>query len=427
MIATTAYTTAPELAKELDATDDLRRFREEFIFPKQENGQPFVYLCGNSLGLQPKGAAAAVQEEMDNWSQLGVEGHFHAKRPWTEYHEFLTEAMARVVGAKPIEVVVMNTLTVNLHFMLVSFYRPNQRRRKILIEADAFPSDKFAVTSQLQFHGLDSAECMVELAARPGEVLLRNEDIRAKIEELGDELALVMLGTTNYYTGQRFDLKAITEWGHSVGATVGFDCAHGAGNVPLDLHDTNCDFALWCNYKYLNGGPGTLGGVFVNERYANDRALPRFTGWWGHELKTRFIMEDEFIPTPGAEGWQMSNPPILSLAAFRAALEVFDEAGIDALRAKSLRLTAYLEFLVGQLGEDVVRVITPSDPEQRGCQLSIQVKAADKALFDRITERGVIADWREPDVIRIAPAPLYNSFQDVHAFYSILKAVLEEG
>jgi len=340
------------------------------------------------------------------------------------YHEFLTEAMARVVGAKPIEVVVMNTLTVNLHLMMVSFYRPTATRCKVIIEADAFPSDKYAVESQIRFHGLDPATCLIELAPRPGEVCLRSEDIQQTINETGQALALVLLGNTNYYTGQYFDMKQITAWGHGVGAFVGFDCAHGAGNVELNLHDSGCDFAVWCNYKYLNAGPGSVGGVFVHERHAHSKNMPRFEGWWGHRKDTRFKMRDAFEPTPGVEAWQLSNPPILSMVAVWSSLRIYDEVGMPALRNKAVKLTGYLEELVLSLGDDIISIVTPNDPSQRGCQLSIQVKNSNRRLFDQLTDLGVIADWREPDVIRVAPVPLYNSYDDVWRFYNSLKTVL---
>lgn len=419
------YSTDLNFARALDQEDPLAGFRDRFHLPIQEDGSPFVYLCGNSLGLQPKSTKAAIDQELLDWSNLGVEGHLHAKNPWLPYHEFLTKAMGKVVGAKPQEVVVMNTLTVNLHLMMVSFYRPQGKRNKVLIEADAFPSDKYAAESQIRFHGLDPTDCLIELSAEAGEEYLRESKIQEVIEEQGEEIALVLLGNTNYYTGQFFDMKSITAWGHAKGCMVGFDCAHGAGNVPLELHDSGCDFAVWCSYKYLNSGPGSLGGVFVHERHAHDKGLPRFAGWWGHNKETRFGMRDAFDPIPGVEAWQLSNPPILSMAAIWASLKIFEEAGMDRLRAKALQLTAYLEYLVNQLGEAQIKIITPADPNKRGCQLSIQVKQADKKLFERISEAGVIADWREPDVIRVAPVPLYNSYEDVHRFYTILNEVLQ--
>ena len=420
------YKNDVEFAKEMDERDPLRDYRSQFHLPLQADGTPYVYLCGNSLGLQPKTTAQAIQQELLDWQNLGVEGHFHAKNPWLPYHEFLTEAMARVVGGKPEEVVVMNTLTANLHFMLVSFYRPTDSRNKIIIEADAFPSDKYAAESQIRFHGYDPKECLIELKARDGEVCLRPEDIEAVIATEGQNVATILLGNTNYYTGQYFNIKQITEWGHAQGCLVGFDCAHGAGNVDLQLHDSGCDFAVWCNYKYLNSGPGGMGGVFIHERHLNDPSIPRFEGWWGHNKETRFKMRDAFEPMPTAEAWQLSNPPIMALAAVWSSLKIFDEVGMPALRKKAKLLTGYLEFLLHFLGQDQVNVVTPSDPKQRGSQLSIQVKNADKRLFDAITEAGVIADWREPDVIRVAPVALYNSFEDVYRFYEILRFALSK-
>ncbi len=413
-----------DFARAMDQKDPMRKFRNEFHLPMQKSGEPYVYLCGNSLGLQPKSTRKAIEQELTDWENYGVEGHFHAKNPWMPYHEFLTNAMAKVVGAKPIEVVVMNTLSVNLHLMMVSFYRPTKARNKILIEFDAFPSDKYAVESQIKYHGYDPKESLIELKARKGEELIRMEDIEKVIEEQGDEIALIMLGNTNYYTGQFFDMKKITRLGHAKGCKVGFDCAHGAGNVELNLHDSGADFAVWCSYKYINSGPGSLGGCFVHERHANDKSLPRFAGWWGHNKATRFGMRDGFDPIPGVESWQLSNPPILSMAAILASLKIFEEAGISNLRKKAIQLTSYLEFLVDEINDDRIKIITPRNPQERGSQLSIQVKNADKALFDKITEKGVIADWREPDVIRIAPVALYNSFEDVFKFVEILKSEL---
>ncbi|MFT5165539.1 MAG: kynureninase [Saprospiraceae bacterium] len=418
------YENTLTFAKRMDAADPLKDFRTRFHLPIQKDGTPYVYLCGNSLGLQPKSIRAAIEQELSDWENYGVEGHLHAKNPWLPYHEFLTEAMAKVVGAKPMEVVVMNTLTVNLHLMMVSFYRPTAKRNKILIEYDAFPSDKYAVASQIQFHGYDPEESLIELKSREGEEIIRSEDIEKIIEEQGEEIALIMLGNTNYYTGQFFDMKKITELGHAKGCMVGFDCAHGAGNVNLDLHDSGADFAVWCNYKYINSGPGSLGGCFVHERHADDKSLPRFTGWWGHNKETRFGMRDAFDPIPGVEAWQLSNPPILSMAAIKASLEVFMDAGMENIFEKSKTLTDYLEFLINGMTGNKIEIITPKDPTQRGSQLSIQVKDADKTIYNKITEMGVIADWREPDVIRVAPVPLYNSFEDVYRFVDILKQAI---
>lgn len=419
------YQNSLAFARKMDEDDELSIYRSQYHLPIQNNGEPYIYLCGNSLGLQPKSTEANLQQELLDWKNLGVEGHFEARNPWMPYHEFLTEAMAKVVGAKPIEVVVMNTLTVNLHLMMVSFYQPKGKRNKIVIEADAFPSDKYAVESQIKFHGFSPEESLIELKARAGEVCLREDDILDVIDSQGDEIALILLGNTNYYTGQYFDMKKISEHGHAKGCMVGFDCAHGAGNIPLNLHDSGCDFAVWCNYKYLNSGPGGLGGAFIHERHAYNKELPRFSGWWGHNKETRFKMRDAFNPTPGVEAWQLSNPPILAMVSVWSALKLFDEVGMERLRKKAILLTGYLEFLINSLGDDIINIITPSNPEERGSQLSIQVKNANKELFEIITKKGVIADWREPDVIRVAPVPMYNSFEDVYKFYNILKNSLK--
>jgi kynureninase len=419
------YELGVEFARQMDASDPLRQYRDEFHLPFRDNGDPYVYLCGNSLGLQPKRTKAYIDQELEDWANLGVEGHIHAKNPWLPYHEFLTEGMAKVVGGLPHEVIVMNTLSVNLHLMMASFYRPTKDRFKILIESDAFPSDLYAVESQVAFHGFDKGEGVLKLYPRDGEVTLRQEDILDTIENEGDSIALILLGNVNYYTGQKFDIKAITRAGHRKGCLVGFDLAHGAGNLQLNLHDDGPDFATWCTYKYLNSGPGSVGGCFIHERHANSPDLPRFSGWWGHEKATRFNMRHDFKAISGAEGWQLSNPPILSLAAIRASLDIFNEVGMSKLNAKSKLLTGYMEYLIGQMHNDQINIITPSDPDQRGCQLSIQVRDADKSLFDQVMSLGVIADWREPDVIRVAAVPLYNSFEDVYNFVEILKEALK--
>lgn len=426
-----SFENSAEFAAATDAADTLASFRDRFHFPLDPNGESVLYFTGNSLGLQPKTVRDYVNQELDDWAKFAVEGHFHARHPWLSYHEFLTESMAEVVGALPIETVVMNSLTVNLHLLMVSFYRPIGKRRKIVIEKGAFPSDQYAVKSQIDWHGRDSdpgfgiADRLLELAPRTGESTLRTEDIVGAIREHGEEIALILLGGVNYYTGQAFDLEAITKAGHEVGAIVGFDCAHAAGNLELNLHAWNVDFAAWCSYKYLNSGPGGIAGVFVHERHADRSDLPRFAGWWGHDKQTRFLMGDEFHPIRGAEGWQLSNPPILQMAAMRASLDIFHEAGMKNLRAKSIKLTGFLEFLLKQIETDRIEIITPSDPAQRGCQLSIRVRESDRGLFDDLTKAGVVADWREPDVIRVAPAPLYNSFTDVHRFSLILRKCLE--
>ncbi|HHG85871.1 MAG TPA: kynureninase, partial [Bacteroidetes bacterium] len=368
---------------------------------------------------------AFVEQEMKDWEIYGVEGHFHAKNPWMPYHEFLTESMAKVVGALPGEVVVMNSLTVNLHLLMVSFYRPTPGRFKILIEADAFPSDRYAVASQLRFHGYDPAEAMIELRSKSGHPVVPTEEVLEIIEKEGDQIALVMMGGVNYYTGQAFEMDKITAAAQAKGCKVGFDLAHAAGNLHLKLHDWNVDFACWCTYKYLNSGPGSISGVFVNERHGKDASIPRFAGWWGHNKENRFKMPPNFEPMPGAEGWQLSNPPILALAPLRASLEIFAEVGMEALRAKSEKLSAFLIYLIQtRIQSDAVRIITPTDPKLRGCQVSLQTLANGRALFDQLTEGGVLADWREPDVIRLAPVPLYNSYQDVWAFVDLLVQAL---
>jgi kynureninase len=376
------------------------------------------------LGLQPKQTQAYIQQELDDWAKYGVEGHFEAKNPWMPYHEFLTETMAEVVGAKNSEVVVMNTLTTNLHMLMVSFYRPTAKKYKIVIESDAFPSDRYAVQSQLKFHGFDPEEGLVEWKPRKGEELLKIEDLEKIVEEQGDEIALLLIGGVNYYTGQFLDLKRIAQIGHSKECVVGIDLAHGAGNVEANLHDSGVDFAAWCTYKYLNSGPGSLAGLFVHERHQHDRDLPRFAGWWNHNKETRFNMRQPFDVMPGAEGWQLSNPPILSMAAIRSSLDMFKEVGMSALREKSERLTGYFEFLLDSLDSEQIKIITPRDPKRRGCQLSIQVKNADKSLHKKLTENNIITDWREPDVIRCAPVPLYNTYEDVYRMVAKLKDLL---
>jgi kynureninase len=413
-----------EFARAEDRTDPLAAFRERFLLPKGPDGGPAVYLAGNSLGLQPKRAREYVLQELDDWAAFGVEGHFHARNPWMPYHEKLTEMTARLVGARPVEVVVMNTLTVNLHLMMVSFYRPTRERFKILIEAGAFPSDQYAVASQARFHGLDPKSAIVELRPRAGEATLRSEDILETITREGKSLALVLLGNVNYLTGQAFDMALITRVAHRQGARVGFDLAHGAGNLRIALHDAGPDFAVWCSYKYLNAGPGGLSGCFVHERHAADPSLPRFSGWWGHDKTTRFRMGPEFKAIPGAEGWQLSNPPILQLAALRASLELFDEAGMQAIRDKGDRLTGFLEFLLDRIPGRPARIITPRDPCSRGSQLSLRVAGDPRGLLGNLAHAGVICDFREPDIIRAAPAPLYNRFEDVWTFAQILSNTL---
>lgn len=420
----TLFKTDKEFAVQQDHSDKLSHFRKQFHIPKGEKDNELIYLTGNSLGLQPKITKDYINQELADWASLGVEGHTHGHHPWLDYHEYLTETMADIVGAKPLEVIVMNSLTVNLHLMMVSFYNPTPKRYKILIEADAFPSDKYAMESQLRHHGYDDNEGLILWKSRQGEELANYEDLESILKEQGDEIALVMIGGVNYYTGQFFDLKKITELGHKHGCTVGFDCAHGAGNVQLKLHDSGADFAVWCTYKYLNSGPGSLSGAFIHERHAHRKNLNRFTGWWSHNKEKRFKMRDEFDQMPGAEGWQLSNPPILSMAAIRASLDVFKKAGFNNLCQKSDVLTSYFEFLIDEMDNEKIKIITPKNPKERGCQLSIQVKNADKSLHEKLSKNGIVTDWREPDVIRCAPVPLYNSYQDVFNFVERLEALL---
>ncbi|MGB1104223.1 MAG: kynureninase [Crocinitomicaceae bacterium] len=417
-----------EYAKEQDQKDPLRAYREQFHMPVI-NGIETVYFTGNSLGLQPKSVKNYLEEELDAWKNWGVEGHFEAKRPWFSYHEFLTDKIARVVGAKPLEVVVTHSLTTNLHLLMVSFYQPKGERYKIICEKKAFPSDQYALESQARFHDYDPSDAIIEIGPRPGEHLIHEEDVINAIKEAGDSLALVMIGGVNYYSGQLFDMKSITEAGHAVGAYVGFDLAHAAGNVKLELNAWGVDFAAWCSYKYLNSSPGGVSGMFVHERHAHNKDLPRFAGWWGHDKDTRFLMEPGFNPMPGAEGWQLSNAPVLGMAAHLASLDIFDEVGMDVLIAKRIQLTNYLEYIIEDISErnkDVCQfeIITPKDESRRGAQLSILSHGMGRALFDAITKEGVIADWREPNVIRIAPVPLYNSFEDVCRFGAILEKAI---
>ena len=408
-----------EFARQLDNKDPLKSFRDKFHFPNFHE-KKILYFTGNSLGLQPKKAAEYIQEELADWAKFGVEGHFHAKRPWYSYHENLCDMTAKIVGAKPIEVVVTHSLTTNLHLLLVSFYRPQGKRTKIICEAKAFPSDQYVLESQVNFHGL-TQENIVEVFPRAGEELIHLEDILSKIKELGDELALVMFGGVNYYTGQLFDMQKITAAAHDVGAIAGFDLAHATGNVNLHLHDWNVDFATWCGYKYLNSSPGGVSGIFVHERHANDSSLPRFAGWWGHDKEARFQMEKGFQPLSGAEGWQLSNAPVLGMAAHLAALEIFEEAGMDKIGEKRDLITSYLEFVIDSISENYkekcsFELITPRDKKQRGSQLSIKVMGQGIELFKRICALGVLADWREPNVIRLAPVPLYTSYEDCFHF-----------
>ncbi len=422
-----------ESARQWDAKDPLHAFREQFLIPKV-NQEPIIYFTGNSLGLQPADAGKAIERELEDWARFGVEGHFHARHPWYSYHERLAPGAASLLGARLEEVVLMNQLTSNLHFLLVSFYRPKGKRVKILTEHRPFPSDTYALASQIAFHGLDPNACLVEMQPREGEHTLRTDDILAKIQELGEELALVLFGGVNFYTGQAFGMEAITAKAHEAGALAGFDLAHAAGNIPVQLHDWNVDFACWCTYKYLNSGPGSVGGAFVHGRHLKED-LPRLAGWWGHDKATRFKMDKAFSPMQTAEGWQVSNAPVLNMVVHTVALAQFVQAGMERLRAKSLQLTAYAEAIIGDINNKHLaglQIITPRDPEQRGCQLSIVAPAKGKTIYNRLTERAVSVDWREPEasaplgagVIRMAPVPMYNSFEDVFRFGEILKECL---
>ena len=408
-------------ARALDAQDPLTSLKQRFHFPKKEGGCP-VYFCGNSLGLQPLSTREHILAELDHWAHFGVDGHFEGERSWFSYHEPMQAPMAAVVGALDHEVVVMGSLTDNLHRAMVSFYRPTQRRYRILIEASAFPSDKYAVDSQAHFHGYDPRDAVVRMQPREGETLLRTEDIEAYLASPeGEKVALVMFGGVNYYTGQAFDMERITKAAHEAGAVAGFDLAHAAGNLKLELHDWDVDFAVWCSYKYLNSGPGGVAGLFVHDRHALSPELPRFAGWWGNDPATRFKMSDEFSPQRGAAGWQLSNAPILPMAALHASLEIFSEVGMAALRERSVRLSGALLELVQAMGSERFEVISPLAASERGCQLSIRTMGDGQALFARLSESGVVCDFREPDVIRVAPVPLYNTFEDVFRFAQILE------
>ena len=423
------YTNSIDFAKEMDQKDPLKKYRDEFLFPTFTKN-PVIYFTGNSLGLQPKKAKEYILQELEDWAKWGVEGHFHAKKPWMPYHEFLTEKVARLVGAKNEEVAVTHSLTTNLHLLMVSFYRPTAKRYKILCERKAFPSDQYALQSQVKFHGFQPSDALIQLEPRAGEHTLRTEDILTAIEQHKNELALVMIGGVNYYTGQLFDMKTITAAGQKVGAIVGWDLAHAAGNIHLKLNEWNVDFAAWCSYKYLNSSPGGVSGLYINEKHVKNTELIRFAGWWGHDKETRFKMPEEFIPMKTAESWQLSNAPVLGMAAHLASLELFDEVGMEQLCAKRDVLTGYLEFVINDISsryESVnFEIITPKDPLQRGAQLSILVHGQGKPLFDFISDEGVVADWREPNVIRIAPAPLYNNFEDVFRFGQVLEKFLNQ-
>ncbi len=413
------------LAEELDAGDELRSYRDRFFIPKHKDGSDKIYFTGNSLGLQPKSVRDHIAVELEDWATHGVEGHFDGKNPWLSYHELFPERIAPVVGALPHEVVVMNQLTVNLHLLMVSFYRPTSARFRIICEAKAFPSDQYALESQVRFHGYDPAEAIIEVTPREGEYHLRQEDIEEMIHQYRDSVSLVLFGGVNYYTGQLFDMDAITKAAHAAGAIAGFDLAHAAGNVELKLHEWDVDFACWCSYKYLNSGPGGVAGIFIHEKHARNKNIPRFAGWWGHDKGSRFRMEKGFDAIDSAEGWQLSNAPVISMAVHKASLDIFQEAGMDKLHAKRTRLSAYLHYLLSTLNTDQLQIITPLEPASHGCQVSMLVRPDGKECFRKLTEAGVVADWREPDVIRIAPVPLYNSYMDVWKFVSILRTILK--
>jgi len=422
----TNFEDSRRFAQTLDRDDPLASYREQFIFPKEKNGYSPVYLCGNSLGLQPKLTAEFVQDELRNWADFAVDGHFHSERPWLSYHRRATAGFAELTGAKPLEVVAMNTLTVNLHILMASFYRPTETRFKIVIESQAFPSDRYAAASQLRMHGFDPESALLEWSPRPGETRLRIEDLAALIENEGDSIALLLLPGVQYYTGQVLDMAAICELGRAAGCAVGLDLAHAVGNIELELHEWAPDFAAWCTYKYLNSGPGSIAGAFVHEKHFSSNSLDQLHGWWGHDEATRFKMSTTFTPAEGAELWQMSNPPILSLAPVIASLKIFQEVGLAALIKKSTLLTDYLEWLLEQRFEGRIRSITPKD--SRGCQLSLVVKDSDvsaRGLFEELCARNVTGDWREPDVIRVAPVPLYNSYSDVFELVQRLSQAID--
>ena len=416
-----------EFAQSLDAQDELRKYRDEFHFP-HVNGKQVIYFTGNSLGLQPKRTKTYVDEVMNDWANLAVEGHFYSDKPWWDYQERFAVPLSEIVGAKPTEVGVMNTLTVNLHLLMVSFYNPTPQKYKIICEEKAFPSDQYMFQSQVKFHGFDPKDAIVEIKRREGEANIRLEDVLAKIEEVGSELALVLIGGVNYYTGQVFDMKTITAAGQKHGAYVGWDLAHAAGNIKLNLHDWNIDFAAWCSYKYMNSGPGNASGFFVHEKHHNDKELKRFAGWYGHNKERRFKMEPDFDPVHGADGWQISNLPILSLAPYLASVEMFAEVGMDKLITKRNLITSYLEFILHEIDNELegadFEILTPSNQEERGCQLSVYLHGQGRELFDRLMKNGVITDWREPNVIRLAPAPFYCSFEDMYEFGQILKELI---
>lgn len=414
-----------ELAEQLDQKDELKKFRDEFLFPRTPSGEKYIYLCGNSLGLQPRKTQDYIQQELLDWAKLGVEGHFEAKNPWLPYHEFVTQPLSRLVGALPTEVVAMNSLTVNLHLLMVSFYRPTRERYKIVIEGNAFPSDQYAVASQAQFHaknvGFDAKSAILEVFPREGETQIRTEDFVELLEKNKNEIALVMIGGVNYLNGQLFDIPTLCQKSHQIGAVFGVDLAHAAGNALLKLHDWNVDFAAWCSYKYLNSGPGGISGAYVHERHSQNKTLPKFAGWWGHDKKTRFAMPSQFVPIETVESWQLSNPPIFQLAALRASLELFDEATMGRLRDKSKKLTGFLVEQLQTLPAGFVDIFTPLDPEQRGAQLSLKIRGGTREMVASLRKDGIICDFREPNIVRVAPTPLYNKFSECVTFVERLR------
>lgn len=416
----TVYSHDLSFAKEKDQSDPLFRFRERFHIPRNQ-GKEQLYFCGNSLGLQPKSVSYLMNQELEDWGRYGVEGHFKAKNPWFSYHKLFSERLGHLVGAHPQEVVAANSLTVNLHLLMASFYRPQGQRTKILMEAGAFPSDQYALASQVRWHGLDPEVHIIEVAPRPGSELIEEEDLLDAIAREGENLALILLGGVHYYSGQYFPLEEITRAGHSVGARVGFDLAHAVGNVPLSLHDWGVDFACWCSYKYLNGGPGAVGGLFVHDRLGQDPDTFRLSGWWGHDESRRFRMEKTFVAEPGAAGWQMSNAPVMNMVGLHASLDIFEKAGMDLIHQKSRDLTGYFEFLLREIPNPPFRILTPSDPQRRGAQISLYFDAKGKEVFQALESKNVVADWREPGVIRMAPAPLYNRFEDVYEAVRLIR------
>jgi len=421
------YDPSPAFAEEMDLRDPLRRYRAQFYLPKRRDGQAALYFLGNSLGLQPRSTREHISRVLDDWATRAVEGYFEGEDPWLSYADRSIKPTAEILGALPHEIVVMNALTVNLHLMLTSFYRPTRDRFKILVEERPFPSDLYALSSHAALHGHDPAQAILRCTPRPGEQTLSTEEIESEIERNGGSIALVLFGGVNYYTGQAFDMQRLTEAGQKQGCVVGFDLAHAAGNIPLSLHDWGSDFAVWCSYKYMNAGPGGPAGCFIHEKHHGRTDIPRLAGWWGEEVQKRFLMTPKFTPAPGAEGWQISSQSVPMLAAYRAAVNLFAQAGMERLRAKSVALTGYLEFLLQNVASGSFSIITPGDPAQRGAQLSLRTQGDGHRIFQKLLDRGVLCDWREPDVIRVAPAPFYNTFAEVSTFARILSSILRES